>query len=133
MKWDLGCTKQGNRFPWLCRHLLSQEGPGRAPLPHSLPSPTAGGHSGWLGPSQPTRAPAEFVPDFNPMCSALLGNGGGMGAGPARVRAQESAGPHLYPQGTDQEGKTHKCLQPCVPGIYSEFLTQGRSLGFTPN
>lgn len=56
------------------------------------------------------------------------------GSGPARVRVQESVGPQLYQQSTDQrEGKKYKHLQPCVPGIYSEFLTRGRSLGFMPN
>lgn len=39
------------------------------------------------------------VPDLNPTCLALLRGGG---TEPARVRVQESAGPQLYQQGTDQ-------------------------------
>lgn len=38
MEQDLGCTRQGNSLLWSCRHLLFQEGPGRAPSTSTLPA-----------------------------------------------------------------------------------------------
>ena len=38
MKQDLGGAKQGNSFLWSCRHLLFQEGPGRAASTSPLPA-----------------------------------------------------------------------------------------------
>ena len=58
---------------------------GLRPLPPSLDSPTAGGHSGLLEPSQPTGAPVEFFPGLNSTCSALLSSGEG-----SRGRARQS-------------------------------------------